>query len=72
MFAENWGQAHNDAGESSFDMLVRIGDELLDVRQDAGHDQTLAISRVEGLTEILHLISSCSPDFGFRIFQKGL
>ena len=53
--AEDGREAHDDGSEGRLDVLIGVVDQLLDARQAVVHDQTLAVRRVQRLTEFLYL-----------------
>ena len=52
VFAEDGRESHDDGGEGRLDVLVGVGDELLDARQDAGHDHLLLVVSGQVLAEL--------------------
>ena len=53
--AEDGREAHDDGSEGRLDVLVGVVHQLLDARQAVVHDETLAVRRVQRLTEFLYL-----------------
>lgn len=70
--AEYGTQAHNDTGEGGLDVLIRIGDELLDKRQYVGHDDGLLVERIEILAEVADLVGGGGSHLGLRVLEEDL
>lgn len=70
--AEYWTQAHDNRGKSGLDMLVGVRYELLDVRQNRGHDDLFLTGFVQVCAEIFDLCGGRSADFGFSVLEEIL
>ena len=68
--SKDGGEAHDDAGQGRLDVLICVSDELLDAREKLRHDHLLLHPLVQVQTEVLHLVSSCSPDLRLTILHR--
>ena len=71
-FSKDWGETHDDAGQSGFDVLVAISDQFLDTGKELGHDDLLLHALVQVEAKVLDFVSSCCSNLSLAIFQQRL
>nr|CAD7259518.1 unnamed protein product [Timema shepardi] len=59
-------EPHDDRSQGALDMLVGVGDQVLDVRQHARHNDSLLLYLVQILTKVPDLVRRRSPDLCLR------
>ena len=69
---QDWRETHDNAGQSALDMLVGVGDQLLDARQEMCHDDCFLDRFVETEAEVLHLVTCGGAYLGLAVLQQGL
>lgn len=72
VLADDRRQAHDHRRQRGLDVLVGVGHQLLDVRQNVLHDGGFAGVRDQLVAEVFHFVGDRGADLGFHVFQQGL